>query len=554
MSNRSILIFIIAAALALPLLSQAGSTMVAPSFVPGFPMPAGENVMILWVPIPGAVKYRIYLNGEPIGEATAPPFKYPYPSEPCVLKFTITGVDKEGNEGPKSKEGKISIIRLVQPCCFTESFKDERLRLRWEVVPNALIYDIYRADSKDGPYRLIASITETKYVDSEIKKSEKVDQTFYYKIVSKDKFNRSSTDDESHEVKIQKEAGPPPIPSPSLKIMRSKEVTFVKPDILSCFDAAFLSDKKSLVLVDTFSQKIIVIDSTGKTIRTIGEAGIRPDQYKEPIRIAVDENDSVYVLDAKKPRIFAYDSKGALIYSKKVHTIDEAEIINHYSDSMWIKEPLVPKLNAIVVHDDHLYAADNMTGVIQIYDKYDGSFVDYYKNKKDDKIVYFASINKILISDDDKLYLGGSLLRKVMVVDINTGELLLEIGTSKTYVGSFASVNGMAFDKNGDLVVSDGVFHTVQLFSKDKGLYKDSNSGYIYHIGGEKAAPDPASKDKRPEVNKEQRPNVNLDFAGPVNFDADGRLWVYLGRDKGFSVREYIKDNIWDAEIDKPEL
>ena len=325
--------------------------------------------------------------------------------------------------------------------------------------------------------------------------------------------------------------------------MRSKEVSFVKPGMSSCYEAAFLSDKKSLVCVDTFAKKIAVINNKGNTIRTIGEAGIRPDQFAAPIRIAIDEDDNVYVLDAKKPKIFAYDSKGALIYSKNVHAIDEAEIVIHYSEKMKIKEPLVPKLNAIAVHGDRLYAADKLTGVIQIYNKYDGSFIDYFRrkdNKGDDRIEYFIVINKMLISDDDNLYLGGSLWKRGIAVDINTGDRLDRFGLSKSFVGAFMSINGMAFDRNGDLVVSDGIYHSVQVFSKDKYHH------YMYHIGGEKAAADPASKG--------QRADVDLDFAGPVNFDANGRLWIYLGRDKGFSVREYIGDKPWDVSKDEPEL
>ena len=64
--RKNIFIIIIATVLSffLTLSSLAGDVTVAPTFMPGFPMLAGDDVMIMWVPVPGAVKYRIYQNGK----------------------------------------------------------------------------------------------------------------------------------------------------------------------------------------------------------------------------------------------------------------------------------------------------------------------------------------------------------------------------------------------------------------------------------------------------------------------------------------------------------
>ena len=566
--------------------SFAGGVSVAPTFMPGFPMLAGDNVMIMWVPVPGAVKYKIYQNGKLLGEAPAPPFTSPTPVEQGVYKYTIAGVDAANEEGPRSKEGKISIIKLYPPETVTYTFMGNILNLNWSVVPNAVIYDIYRSEYEDSDYRLISSVTEDRFVDSEVNRHEATGKTFYYVIVAKDKYNKTSGNEPNTarirsqpekpkpppkpklplkpkplpRLRVQKPPPKPSIGKPLLKkekynrpqqprrrrtkglaIQRTKQVMFAKPagggaDLQSSYDAVFLSDGESLVNVDTLAKKVSVIDKNGNEVRTIGEAGIKPDQYMEPIRVAVDENDDIYIIDNKKPKIITFSVDGEFKSSIDIHTIDEKEIFDFYKQDF---EPAMPKLNAIFVNGGWIYASDKLTGAIQIYNKSNGKFAGYFRNIMTGKILLYGGTSKMLLGDNGKLYFARPLHRMISVVRIDTGEFVYVLGRSKTFIGAFMGINGMGFDKNGDLLVSDGSMHSVQVFSGEDG-------GYMYHIGDERAAPDKRAKD--------QRAKVNLDFAGPVGSDNQGRLWIYLGKDKGFTVRKYIGDNVWDYTVDEPEL
>ena len=145
----------------------------------------------------------------------------------------------------------------------------------------------------------------------------------------------------------------------------------------------------------------------------------------------------------------------------------------------------------------------------------------------------------MLLSRDGKLYLAMSLKRIINVVDFDTGEDLYTVGRSKTFIGAFMAITGMAFDKNDDLIVSDSAMQSVQVFSKDDG-------SYMYHIGDKKAVPDPASKNQRPLVKK-------LNYPSAINLDKKGRLWIHVGGSRAFIVREYIGDRPWDSTIDVPE-
>jgi hypothetical protein len=509
--------------------------------MPGFPMLAGENVMIMWVLVPGAMRYRIYQDGEYIGENPAPPFTTPIPAEEGVYKYNIRGVDEAGTEGPVSKEGVVSIVKLIQPEDFNFFFKDDVLNIGWSVVPRADTYDIYKTISANDPYDLIACVAENRYVDSQVKLSENAGETFYYKIVSKDKYNRASADDEFIEVNVEKENSPDCCKEITLKIMRTKHVQitnfYFDYEIKSFFDTKLFNDKETMVYTDPISEVIAIIDKYGDRIMTIGEKGPNPDQFGAPFKLGIDEDDNVYVTDSIKDRFFAYDSDGELMYSAKSHLVTENEILDHHE----LTEPFkYTKLGGIVIYDDKLYIVERLSGTILLYDKNNGEYIDYFRNKENNEIKLFPSPVELLLDKERrKLYVSCSLARKILVVNIETGEDLYVIGMSKSFVGAFMTIEDMAFDKNGDLIVSDSVMHSVQVFSKDDGEY-------MYHIGDEKAIPDSTSNNQRPLVKEMKNPEA-------VNIDEEGRLWIYVGSIKGFMVREYIDDDIWDSKVDEPE-
>ncbi len=191
----------------------AFSQLTAPQWMPNFPMIAGDNVMIMWVPVQDAVKYKIYVNGKSLGETLAPPYKTPAPKEAGLYKYTITAVDASGTQGALSKEGKIEIIKLTQPTGFQTQFLGDILNLRWEPVKNAKVYDIYKSENKnDTPekYKLLASTKNIRYIDTAVKQSEhevtqssgKPRKKLYYIIVAKDAFGKKSPMERIETVKV----------------------------------------------------------------------------------------------------------------------------------------------------------------------------------------------------------------------------------------------------------------------------------------------------------------------------------------------------------------
>ena len=377
-SKKFIFIIIITAILSLPIPSLAGDITTAPTFMPGFPMQAGENVMLMWAPLPGAVKYKIYLDGKEIGEATSTTYTVPMPKKSEVFKYTVIGVDATGELGPVSKEGVISPNSVVREPDFKHQFVDDILKITWKKVPFAVTYDIYRSETKESDLKLIASVDEEKYIDSEIKESENLDKDFFYKIVPKDKFDKSRPDTGIHKIIIWRSKRLPPPPDIPMMIMRSKQVMLIKGiGIKSVFDAKFFKDKNTMIYTDPMSVVIAVIDNNGRRIRTIGKKGPKTRHFGAPFKLCLDENDNIYVTDIVKERFFAYKKNGKRLYSAKAHIAQERDILKHYETGrpFWNA-----KLCGIVIYGDKLYIAEKNSGTIQIYKKAAGEFVGYFKN------------------------------------------------------------------------------------------------------------------------------------------------------------------------------
>ncbi len=47
----------------------ARADLPTPAFLPNSPLLAGTQIIILWLPVPGAVKYNVYLNDKKVGES-----------------------------------------------------------------------------------------------------------------------------------------------------------------------------------------------------------------------------------------------------------------------------------------------------------------------------------------------------------------------------------------------------------------------------------------------------------------------------------------------------
>ena len=81
-----------------------------PAWMPGSPLLAGSQVIVLWLPVPGAVKYVIYLDGKKAGESPTVQFILQSPETAGEHKIEIASVDTSGKEGAKGKSDRSHVV------------------------------------------------------------------------------------------------------------------------------------------------------------------------------------------------------------------------------------------------------------------------------------------------------------------------------------------------------------------------------------------------------------------------------------------------------------
>ena len=91
---------------------SAQAALPAPNWLPGQPLLAGNQVIAMWLPIPGAVKYVVYLDGKQIAESPANQYMGLAPETAGDHIYEVKAVDAAGAESQKSSPGMIKIIKL----------------------------------------------------------------------------------------------------------------------------------------------------------------------------------------------------------------------------------------------------------------------------------------------------------------------------------------------------------------------------------------------------------------------------------------------------------
>ena len=93
--------------------------------------------------------------------------------------FIIFGTDGSAAETYARENGfPWNLSKLEAPVCIMEHDRYGNPHLRWEKVPGATAYKIYRAESENGPYKLRKTTAGSGYVNSSVEDGK----TYYYKM------------------------------------------------------------------------------------------------------------------------------------------------------------------------------------------------------------------------------------------------------------------------------------------------------------------------------------------------------------------------------------
>jgi DNA-binding beta-propeller fold protein YncE len=187
-------------------------------------------------------------------------------------------------------------------------------------------------------------------------------------------------------------------------------------------------------------------------------------QTKGPINVAFDENDYMYIADAKRKEVLIFNEK--LVY------------VNSIRDT-GITRPVDVK-----IYDNKVYIADIKAQAVKVYSTEKGNkllytFVD--NSSGEDELVRHPT--SIAINKEHVYVLDGMLARVQKYT--HDGKYVGTVGGHGTNIGLFGRPKSITLDREGNLVVVDGAWVNTQIFNKEDKLLmwfgsKSTDPGGLY--------------------------------------------------------------------------
>ncbi len=252
------------------------------------------------------------------------------------------------------------------------------------------------------------------------------------------------------------------------------------------------------VVADTDGHRIVVTDQNGNVLRTWGEKGSQPGQFRSPAGIAVDERGIVYVSDTGNHRIQVFDAEGKLlrVFGSKgsgARELNDPAGLDVANDLLYVadtgnrrvlvmtvegiamgrlnrgEEELKKPVDVAVDSRNRVYVLDGGANLVVVYNA-DGSTVGRIGAPVQDSPgldepggIAVDKFGCVYVADT-----GNGKLKKYDVV----GKLAAHAGSKGTGLGQFLEPVGIAIDRYGRPAVLDAEKNTIQVFTTERGALK----------------------------------------------------------------------------------
>lgn len=164
-----------------------------PRWLAGFPLRAGSSIILMWTPIPGATGYRLFrqTGEEPFREIYSGPsntFNDMSPSPSETVTYKVAGIVK-GADSDLSPPGTVRGIERMKAPAFTGAIGSaSAITLRWSAPIGAMFSNIYRSETEDGEFALQESVSGDTFTDRKAESGK----TYFYRIASVGKDGKES--------------------------------------------------------------------------------------------------------------------------------------------------------------------------------------------------------------------------------------------------------------------------------------------------------------------------------------------------------------------------
>ena len=186
-----------------------------------------------------------------------------------------------------------------------------------------------------------------------------------------------------------------------------------------------------------------------------GEYGDANGQFNDPIGVAIDSSDNIYVVDSGNNRVQKFNSQGTFIIAWGATGSDEGQFNS-------------PQGIAID-SDDAVYVADWFNDRIQKFDS-NGNFIATW-GMFGEGYGQFDGPHGVAVDSTNSIYITDSGNNRIQKFD-SDGNYLLEWGSTGNNDGQFVFPKAIAIKSSDRIYVSDS-YDRIQVFNSD-GLYIDS--------------------------------------------------------------------------------
>lgn len=427
-----------------------------PQWMPGFPLRAGNAVILMWSPVPGATEYVVLRKT--VGGAFATVYKgaQPYYNDtaaPAAEQLTYVVVATTGGtESGRSAERSVPRVAPPKPPVAVGVVASEKaVSLKWTVSPDAAFSKVYRAENGNGPWTLLASGAFDTFVDRTVEPGK----TYYYRFSSVDRYGAESEKSEPVAGKPSAAAEAAPTTGAALRrvartgefsgekhypldqpgdilISRSGEVFVLDRHSVQVFgaDGEFLRripldrswglaggmifDAEGNLLLCFFAEQVVRrVDPSGKLIQEIRDPFCREQNPVNPNDVALDADGNFWIVDGKHSRILKAD-----------RTCSALDIVRRKAG-----KPLPPTI------PEYGFPAP--------------------------KKIYFNR-------HDGRIYVILGARAEIVAIDPKTARVVATFGGLGTAPDKFSGIGGLSFLKNGNILVLD----------QFKQLIKEFDAGY----------------------------------------------------------------------------
>jgi hypothetical protein len=495
----------------------------APVFLRDYPMIAGDQVLLFWLPSVEAVQYHIFLNGELIATVEAPPYLAALPQIPGDHRYQVSAVGPEGMESKKSEPGIITVSLLSTPkdLVIQTAGDHASILLLWRQIPESLSYQIYRAED-EGVEVLVATVSKSSYRDREVEPG--VSYTYFIRGV--DKTGRDG--EASEKVSVAIDAAKAALRSNlavsisdfgnGIPVVEDFHISELEGNALH--NLSFLgSFDDGIWAVLPRNRLVLRLDSSGSVAAQIGAAQLDQLEWNiVPWRLATGPDDNLYLTDIRNSLLVKMDRSGNILWVTQILNPPRTET------AIWQGFPpelfdLPAKPSSVLCLKDEIWVSVPRLQLIYRFD-YDGQLIGYHSHyQKGQDRWRLRQVGEMVELEVGLCLLTFPLGRKVVSVD-SRFQVQSEIsGDTPIALKGFLTVQGVYPMPGGQVLMTDSIQGLIRVFDPTDGQYVN----HFRHL----------SSDKWLRLNS---PRMSV-------LDKQNRIWVYeagLGKITVFRINSEV--------------